>query len=190
MGIKYFCSLMLFLWVVSPISSINNRIYFNAVYGVVYQPITDPYKLGQVNYLGANIGWHGVFANNREDFWESGFGVYNVGVFSEIGYYQKVEGEALGSLKISGGLSLGQYFVFYVKPNFFYHLTDNALGLSSSIGLKINTFINDVALGFGIGVDIPIPLLGNGMYPESSLGLYASFDVIYEINRTKKRTKP
>jgi hypothetical protein len=183
---KYFLCLALLVGIVPSVFSINNRIYLNAIYGVVYQPQEHS---NQEYYFGANIGWHGVFENSRQDLWNSGFGAYNVGVLLEIGYYQYVAGESLGSLKGSAGISLGQYFVLYVKPNFFYHLNTSDLGLSSSVGLKINTFINDFALSFGIGSDIPIPVLGKGMYPfENSVGIQVTFDIIYDINRTKKKS--
>ncbi|MDR0567752.1 MAG: hypothetical protein LBG87_00900 [Spirochaetaceae bacterium] len=175
----------LLMFCVTAAYGLNNRLYANGLWGVSYVAKTDEY----LTFHGGNIGWHGLLINNREDYWESGFGSYNLGFFAEAGYIQYYGKDTdFPSVKFSFGLSVGQYFVFYLKPNFFLHNFES-LGMSATGGVKIHLFMNDLALAYGIGIDfLPMMhLVGDYQIPKVAAGIQLTVDLVYEINRTKRK---
>ncbi|MDR2485330.1 MAG: hypothetical protein LBD55_08045 [Treponema sp.] len=165
---------------------LSSRLYLNGLWGISYMAKEDVY----CTYHGGNFGWHGLIPNNLEDYWGSGFGSYNLGFFIEGGYYQHYSTlYDFSSLKFSLGLSLGQYFVWYVKPNLFMHNFE-ALGISATGGIKIHFFMKDIALAYGVGVDF-LPMMyvygEAGKYPIPTAGIHLTVDIVYEINRTKRK---
>ncbi|MDR2535385.1 MAG: hypothetical protein LBD29_05045 [Treponema sp.] len=166
--------------------ALNNRLYLDGLWGVSYVAKEDKYY----TYHGGNLGWHGLISNNREDHWGSGFGSYNLGFLVEAGFYQYYGKDTeFWSLKFSPGISIGQYFVFYVKPNLHFHKVE-ALGISATGGMKIHLFMKDLALAYGIGVDF-IPIIyfygKASQYPLAAAGIHLTVDIVYEINRTKRK---
>jgi hypothetical protein len=168
----------------------NNRLYLNGLWGVSYiAKDSGNAQAGDYHtFHGGNLGWHGLFVNDREDYWGSGFGSYNLGIFAEAGFYQ-FYGKNIDfpSLKFSAGISVGQYFVFYLKPNLFLHGFET-LGISATGGLKIHLFMNDVALAYGIAIDfLPMFYIFGNEYPIPAAGVHLTVDIVYEINRTKRK---
>lgn len=161
--------------------SLNNRFYIQGLWGQ---------GLGESgNYAGVSLGWQGVLPNTLEDLWESGFGAYNLGFLVEGGYYKRLEAESLGSVHVGVGISGGQYFMVYGKPSVWYAWEERVFGVSGTLGFKVHTFIHDIALSFGTGVEVPFYQSGSsfGVYPRQGVGVIFTFDVIYEMLRTKKK---
>jgi hypothetical protein len=164
----------------------SNRLYLNGLWGISYIAKENEYH----TFQGGNLGWHGLVSNEREDYWGSGLGSYNVGFFVEAGFYQFYgTGVDFISVKVSPGISIGQYFVFYLKPNVFFHNLE-ALGISGTGGVKIHLFIKDFALAYGIAIDFTPMIYIFGDYPIPAAGIHLTVDLVYEINRTKRKNNP